>query len=233
MPFPEALKRRVPVPLAVAVVVAVAVSLVALHRTLAHRLEARQYHGQLGQDAWVFDEVFPGVKDGYFVDVGSGDGEHISNTWKLELNGWRGVCVDPFPTNMARRSCRVFREPVYSHAGEVVLFRRSGLLGGVEAHLSPDAPVGETVELTTVTLDDVLERAGAPAFIHYISIDVEGAELEVLQGLSLDQYRVGAFTIEHAYEEPKRSQIRELLEANGYRLARSVFWDDWYLPANR
>ena len=62
-----------------------------------------------------------------------------------------------------------------------------------------------------------------------MSIDIEGAELEALKGFSFSKYKVGALTIEHNYEEPKRSQIRMLLESKGYQLAKKVSCDDWYV----
>jgi hypothetical protein len=88
------------------------------------------------------------------------------------------------------------------------------------------------VELTTTTLGDVLERAHAPRFIHFVSIDTEGSELEILEGLPFDQYTVGAFAIEHNGEHPKRQRIRTLLEARGYRFEREQLVDDWYVLAN-
>lgn len=227
------LRRRVPVGVAVAVVGLLLTALALLFLRLDKSNPDPEYPSQLGQDRWVLNEVFPGVKDGYFVDVGSGDGEYISNTWKLEKEGWAGVCIDPFPTHMRRRSCQLFREVVYSRAGETVTFRTAGLFGGLDKFmykLGKGVRKSDTVQLRTVTLDDVLARARAPRFINYMSIDVEGAELEVLKGLSLERYRVGAFTIEHSSEEPKRTEIRKMLESHGYRLARTVEWDDWYLP---
>ena len=35
---------------------------------------AQHYYGEHLQDKWVTETVFPGLHDGYFVDVGSGDG---------------------------------------------------------------------------------------------------------------------------------------------------------------
>ena len=35
----------------------------------------------------------------------------------LEVHGWRGICVDPFPSNMEHRSCRMFKEVVDSEGG--------------------------------------------------------------------------------------------------------------------
>jgi hypothetical protein len=42
------------------------------------------FYSQMGQDRWVSEAVFPGVKNGFFLDVGSGDGTLISNTKALE-----------------------------------------------------------------------------------------------------------------------------------------------------
>jgi hypothetical protein len=43
----------------------------------------------------------------------------------------------------------------------------------------------KTVELTTVTLGNIMQRANAPSFIHFMSLDIEGAELEALRGFPL------------------------------------------------
>ena len=67
------------------------------------------------------------------------------------------------------------------------------------------------------------------ALIHYVSIDTEGSEYEILAAFPFDAYQVGAFTIEHNCEEPKRARIRELLESHGYRFSREQLVDDWYV----
>lgn len=191
-----------------------------------------KFNSQLGQDRWIVQRVFPGVRDGYFVDVGSGDGVFMSNTKVLEELGWNGVCLDPFPENMTKRTCTMFKEVVDSEAGRKLNFRVAGFFGGLEEHLGThkDKTAGSrTVELTSTTLADILARAKAPKFIHYVSIDVEGAELAALLGFPFSEYKVGAFTIEHSHEEPKRSQIKTFLESKGYRRARAVKHDDFYV----
>src|SRR6476659_1585710 len=54
---------------------------------------------------WVAETMFPGIANGFFLGVGSGDGYLISNTQALEARGWKGICVDPFPTTMGGRTC--------------------------------------------------------------------------------------------------------------------------------
>jgi hypothetical protein len=45
------------------------------------------------------------------------------------------------------------------------------------------------VECTTVPLDETLTKADVPNFIHYMSIYIEGAELEALKALSFSRYK--------------------------------------------
>ena len=116
----------------------------------------------------------------------------------------------------------------------MVAFRQADTLGGIDKHIEhhkEEVASFPVLELTTTTIGDVLDRANAPSFIHYVSIDTEGSEFEILKALPFSEYTVGAFSVEHNFEEPKRQQIRALLEANGYRLAREQSVDDWYLRA--
>ena len=195
-----------------------------------------RFTSQIGQDRWVSEAVFPGVTNGYFVDVGSADGIFQSNTWALEQRGWSGVCIDPFPTNMETRTCKMFKDAVDSVGGRQVAFAAAGDLGGISSHLNTYKDVAsqaKTVQLTTVTLKDILQRASAPSFIHFISLDIEGAELEALRGFPFDRYKIGALAIEHNCEEPKRSGIEALLKEHGYVRAWTWPQDDFYLPASR
>ncbi|MBN2371758.1 MAG: FkbM family methyltransferase [Vicinamibacteria bacterium] len=193
-----------------------------------------RYHSCCGQDQWIAEEVFPGVRDGFYVDVGAGDGVIQSNTKALDDMGWKGICVDPFPTNMASRTASVFKDVVYSEPGHKVTFRASGFMGGIESLFKStkdwDAHrKAGSVELVTTTLDEILSRANAPKYIHYMNIDIEGAELEALRGLSLGNHKVGAFTIEHNWEEPKRGLIRRLLESQGYMRVFGLDRDDFFV----
>ena len=193
---------------------------------------SQDFYAQFGQDKWIIHRVFPGVTDGYFVDIGAGDGIKDSNTKALEDLGWTGVAIEPFPTNWGSRKCTLFKEVVSSKKGEVVEFRMAGGWGGIDKHIGKMRNKVQTaplVKLTTTTIGDILERADAPSFIHYVSLDIEGAEYEALKGFPFSKYKVGAFTIEHNSEEPKRRQIRELLKKNGYRFVRQRGVDDWYV----
>jgi FkbM family methyltransferase len=191
------------------------------------------FYSQIGQDRWVGEVIFPGVRNGFFLDVGSGDGTIDSNTKLLEERGWTGICVDPFPTHTEGRTCQIFKEVVSNEAGTRVKFRAAGELGGVAGTLGrwkDRASDSRLVEFTTVTLGDILARAKAPAAIQFISLDIEGAELDALRGFPFDTYSFGALAVEHNDEEPKRSGILALLTAHGYQRVHSWYQDDFYVP---
>ncbi len=202
--------------------------------SVKERLGLLKFPSQIGQDRWVAEKVFPGVTNGYFLDVGSADGFVNSNTWALERRGWKGICVDPFPSNMAGRTCQMFQEAVDAEGGHTVQFAAAGELGGISNYLDRWKDLvkdAKTVELTTVTLGNILQRANAPSFIHFMSLDIEGAEEEALHGFPFDQYKLGSIAIEHNYEEPKRSRIEQLLKSKGYQRTHTWLQDDFYLPS--
>src|SRR5262245_40117190 len=190
------------------------------------------FYSQMHQDKWVSEAVFPGVKNGFFLDVGSGDGTFMSNTKALEQKGWTGICVDAFPRNMQDRTCQVFNEVVSNETGRRVKFwagkekNLGGILDTLGDRKTDEAP---TVEFTTVTLADILERAKAPRFIHYLSMDIEGGEINALKGFPFDKYQIGALTVEHNYAEPKRSEIEALMKSHGYKRVNTLDRDDCYV----
>jgi FkbM family methyltransferase len=194
------------------------------------------YPSEIGQDKWVIAKMFPGVTNGHFLDVGSGHGTIGSNTKALEELGWTGICVDPFPTHMEGRTCQMIKEVVSSVSGQTVKFHTHAGLGGIADTLGKwkeEASKSPAVELTTVTLAEVLGRAKAPMFIHFLSLDIEGAELDALRGIGLDHYRFGAMAIEHNEEEPKRTDIINYLRKFGYERVHTYRQDDFFAPVSR
>jgi hypothetical protein len=66
------------------------------------------FPSQIGLDKWVSETVFPGLTNGVFLDVGSGEGVIGSNTFAIERKGWTGICIEPFPSHMQGRTCQLF-----------------------------------------------------------------------------------------------------------------------------
>jgi FkbM family methyltransferase len=200
---------------------------------IRHALGLEEFKGGTGQDLWVMHSVHPDVNNGFFVDLGSADGVAFSNTWALEQRGWTGICIDPFPRNMESRTCQVFAEAVDNVGGRTVKFQNPGSYsGGLVKYAGwwvSDESKESAVEVKTATLRDILRRANAPSYIHYLNVDIEGAEYMALSEFPFNEYEFGAITIEHNNLEDQRAKIRELLVKNGYRLDAAIRDQDWYV----
>ncbi len=194
---------------------------------------------QLGQDLWVLERSGH-RRDGYFVEFGATDGVRLSNSWLLEQIGWRGLCAEPNPRFFEQlrrnRRCAVSDACVGPHTGERIEFVLAQEFGGFRQDMSDDlhaatrqaywADPSNRLVLETVSLDELLQRHGAPRDIDYLSIDTEGSELAILKTFPFDRWNVRLITVEHNYTAA-REALRALLEGHGYRRTEAQ-WDDWY-----
>jgi hypothetical protein len=187
---------------------------------------------QLGQDLIVLDMF---GKNKFFVDIGCCDGIDGSNTYLLELNGWKGIASDPFPTNFdCRKNTILDKSPVFSRSNETVCFIKAGAVGGIEDCLDkfryhPHVTMAPKENLLTISLFDLLEKYNAPKYIEYLSLDTEGSELDILQSFPFKSYRFGFITIEHNDQYMKRFEIKNLLINNGYITYQENNIEDYYI----
>ncbi|MFN3566853.1 MAG: FkbM family methyltransferase [Burkholderiaceae bacterium] len=169
-----------------------------------------------------------------FVDVGANDPVKDSQTWHLEQRGWSGLLIEPLPALAAR--LRAERRAVVIEAactsaersGQTAKLKVAGAWSSLESGLRvTDAVVQGEIEVRLVTLDEILQSHGI-ASVDFVSIDVEGHELEVLRGFSLERYRPQLVLIEdHALDLSRH----RALTARGYRLVRRTGLNAWYVPA--
>lgn len=194
-----------------------------------------KYPSQLGQDKWVL-ETLNYKKNGYFVDIGAYDGIILSNTYTLEKRyGWNGICAEPGFSRkqlLRNRKCNISTDCIYSESGKNVSFSHAGELGGINEfnpHSLQSSRTVSTNSMTTLSFYDLLKKFNAPKHIDYLSIDTEGSEYEILRTFPFSEYTFATITVEHNYDEIKRNKIYDLLRRNGYRRAKQVRFDDWYV----
>lgn len=195
---------------------------------------------QLGQDLWVLEQT--GYKrGGFFVEFGATDGIQLSNSLLLESGfGWSGICAEPNPLYFERlkqnRCCTVVADCILGRTGDKVEFLLADEFGGVseftrhdphDKRRDPFRELGLVMEVETISLDDFLKKYDAPRQIDYLSIDTEGSEYEILSHFPIADWDIRLMTIEHNFTA-MRSDLRMLMEANGYRCVE-MKWDDWYI----
>lgn len=169
------------------------------------------------------------------MEVGGGDPVEISQSLFLERNGWTGILVEPQSRNCElirkeRPGVRLFQVACGSpkQRGKARL-----QLAGHTSKLIPDSLDVSTVryeDVEVITLDEVLERAGNPK-IDFVSIDVEGNDLEVLRGFDLKRHRPQLILIEDDIHT--RLEIYKYLKGQGYRLVKRSGSNNWYVPKDQ
>ncbi len=162
---------------------------------------------------WLMDEG-----PGYFMESGAYDGVTESNCKFLEESlGWQGINVEPVPHHfsklMRNRPESINVHCALSSATGVKRFRHvvhpqlgdnfgNGSLSHTEGHeqaLKEQGCKFVEFEVPTMTYDEVLESAGVPR-MDLLSLDVEGHELEVLQGMHRPEFLPRLICIETGHD---------------------------------
>jgi len=177
---------------------------------------------------------FFGERIGYFVEVGANEPQQRSQTYHLERKGWTGVLIEPQP-DLARqleaeRSARVFAVACSSpeNAGRRLPLHVAGPLSSLDrSGMAPSAEPEAVVDVPVRTLNDILQEAGAPVGFDFLSIDVEGHEIEVLRGIDLQRWRPRLIMIEDHVPDLSRHLY---LKSAGYRIIRRYENNGWYVP---
>ena len=162
------------------------------------------YH-DLYNDLFYKDIIFPGKKDGYYVEVGALDGLRMSQSFLFEHMGWDGIIVEPNPVwkdlLQSQRNCNISTNAVSSKNGTAVFECReieafSGLKSSINESRTSDI-VGE-FDVETITLVGLLDKFNAPDLIDWVSIDTEGAEIDILTQFFLEntKYKINLLNFE-------------------------------------
>jgi FkbM family methyltransferase len=109
------------------------------------------------------------------------------------------------------------------------------MLSGIPEHMDQlqwvewiRKPMKLNQTLTTVPshrIDTVLNDSGVK-IVDYLSIDVEGAELEVLRGIDFDRVQVNVIGVEHTHTF---SEVYDLLTTSGFEYQGMLFFDEVFV----
>ncbi len=184
---------------------------------------------QFGEDSLVW-QFFNQRKDGFFVEVGANDPRNLSQTYLLEQQGWRGILVEPLSDCCEQLRAHRPKSQVFQAACGAPEQRGQALLHvNQQGSKLTDLQVrGVAVEgheeVRVMTLDEILETAGNPK-IDFLSIDVEGFEIQVMQGFSLERHRPALMLVEDNYAN--RLKVHHHIKGRGYRLVKRTGCNNW------
>lgn len=209
------------------------------------------FYSQLGQDKILFEVFFKDVENGIFVDVGAHDGKTCSNTlfYEESLN-WKGICIEPLPDvyNLLinNRKCLSLNYAICNENTDnkefLELKGHSEMISGllecydqrhlqrVHREINEFGGSFKIIKVKTKMLKDILFDNNIEE-IHYLSIDAEGAELDILKSIDFSKVFIHVLDIENNFSDTFYI-IKNYLEDKGFTNCFSISFDEIFINNN-
>ena len=167
-------------------------------------------------------------RDGFYVDVGCYHPLHRNNTYLLHKQGWSGINIDTskFSIDLFNymRPKDINYNCAISNKNEIIKlfyqkeFSQLNTTESLQAKTVFQGNVKEK-EIEAFTLNEILNRNEYKnTKIDFLDIDVEGADLKVLEGLSFDKFKPELVCIEIHAKEIEKSDVYNFLINKNYQL---------------
>lgn len=200
------------------------------------------YYSQDHQDEFLEENVFHGYKNGTFVDIGAHDGISINNTLYFEKNhNWTGINVEPIKKvydrlQINRPNSININCAICNHDGETEFICNTGyteMISGIRSTFDPrhhhrlqseNAEMNASTEIIIVKtkkLETICDEQHI-SHIHYLSIDVEGAEFEVIQSINFDKVFIDVIGFENNYNDTSVPIVDYLINKNFVIIHKSL-----------
>lgn len=208
------------------------------------------FTSQWKQDEFIYNNFFRNKQEpGFYVDVGAHDGISGSNTFFFEsVLDWNGYLIEPLEEVCDRlrvnRTGLVIQACAYNINGTVEFCKNSGyteMLSGVvkeydSRHMNrikrEQEVYGGTSTYETypcVTVQSLLDNINQDK-VDYLSVDTEGTELQVLEGIDFDKTQVEVISVENNYPDTFQS-INTLLTKHGFNHVKTLGGDEIFKHA--
>lgn len=177
------------------------------------------------------------IGKGLFIEFGSRDGVHESNTILLEETlGWRGILLEAVPHErgdiVKNRPNSIIMAGAVCAKGtaKIHISKRGGWHGINIDHQRLSDNRGDTISIKCFPLDEIIKRFGIKR-VNYLSVDTEGSEFEALKTFPFDTITADVIGVEILFGTPVRKKNKEaiilFLKSKGYYMFEEMpFGDD-------
>ena len=193
-----------------------------------------KYYSQMFQDFYLDTIIFNRKENGVFLDIGGNDPIKFNNTYFFEKERcWSGLAFEPMPQMHDKWNVRTTKCYPYALGKEnkKVMFceYETDTISCLESEADSESELVTKYEVEQRTLTSVLEEEGI-YHIDLASIDVEGAEMGVLEGIDFNKITIDYIVIENNKDPKRIKELRRYLMKRGYKMIARLWIDDvWKL----
>jgi len=198
------------------------------------------FFSQAGQDKFINNSYFRSMKNGFFVEIGAYNGIDGSNCYFFEkfLN-WSGIAIEPSPSQFLllqkNRKCKCINKAVAKKNEKIEFI--DVIEGYTQMSGINNSSYQKTLEIIKKDLRTVLDKKIIEAatfsdiveynyLIDYLSIDVEGGEMDILESIDFNLYKIKVLSIENNY--PNEINYEKYLSDKGFCYIDNVGVDEIY-----
>ena len=173
------------------------------------------------------------VKRGTYLDIGAQDPNFDSVSLAFYKAGWRGIHVEPTPAyadrlRAARPDETVIQAAVSDDAGPISFFEiaETGISTGMASIAKVHEKSGfipQEIQVPTITLRELLDQFDANC--HWLKIDVEGMEADVLRSWGDSEKRPWVLLVESTYPGTTKPTQQEWIQEVRSRDYDEVYFD--------
>jgi FkbM family methyltransferase len=176
---------------------------------------------------WKLNDIFKKEK-GFYIELGANDGITYSNTAFFEYEkNWKGILIEP--------SISKYQECIKNRPDNIIIncacvsneYEKDTVCGDFYSGSMMSSINGvrlgnsNLVEVKSLTLEKILdEHLPENTNIDFLSLDVEGYELEVLKGINFKKYNP-IFMLIEIYDKDFK-EILKFLSENNYTLISNL-----------
>jgi len=200
------------------------------------------FHSQDKQDEYLENNIFKGYKNGFYMDIGAHDGITINNTLYFEeYNNWTGVNVEPIEEvynklvinrpNDININCAICNN---DGVAEFILnIGYTEMISGLKNNYDPRHykrlekdnkemnSKTEIINVNTKRIETICDKYNIK-HINYLSIDVEGAEFDVIKSINFDKVFIDVIGFENNYNDISVEIIKYLETFNYIEIHRTM-----------
>lgn len=193
------------------------------------------FGSQFGEDRVILPTFFRNFTNGFFVELGAMDGSTFSNTRVFQKHlGWKGVLIEPsdqFEKLRVHNRClsggAICLNLAICNSWKVAEFRTGGhpAVGGLKETMTThhesvffkDPSKSQLVKVPCGPMGDVLKFAGVKR-IDFFSIDVEGAEVFIVDTMDWENIPVHVVMIERSFQSEITERIDRIMLQYGFKV---------------
>lgn len=204
-------------------------------------------YSQEGEDV-ILRRIFSNQTSGFYIDVGAHHPRRLSNTYYFYKLGWSGINIEPNPDaisifqkerpkdlNLQLGVAAEADKLKYYHFNDPALNTFDFKLSKRRLKTSPFL-ITKIEEINVEKLENILDKyLPKKKVIDFLSIDVEGFDLEVLQSNNWVKYRPKYVLVEELnfrFREINKSQINIFMKNKNYELFAKTYNTLFFLDCN-